>query len=58
MYVGFFLGDKVADKMIKKKSKYNKVHLEAWKCDACSFECSYKTLKCPLCSTLNMVKII
>ncbi|MBI4014902.1 MAG: hypothetical protein HY365_03025 [Candidatus Aenigmarchaeota archaeon] len=48
----------MADKAVKKKSKYNKVHLEAWKCDACSFECSYKTLKCPLCSTLNMVKII
>src|SRR3989338_2456462 len=41
-----------------KKSKYKKVHLEAWKCGGCNFECAYKTLKCPLCSCLGMIKII
>ncbi|HLD48765.1 MAG TPA: hypothetical protein VJB11_00205 [archaeon] len=44
--------------MPKKKSKYKKQYLETWKCGDCDFEWSYRTMKCPICSENNMVKIL
>ena len=42
----------------RKKSKYNKQYIETWKCKGCEFEWCYKTMKCPLCYSLTMIKII
>lgn len=42
----------------KKKSKYVKTHIETWKCGGCDFEWSYRTMKCPLCYSAGMVKIV
>jgi predicted Zn-ribbon and HTH transcriptional regulator len=44
--------------MAKKKSKYNKQYIEAWKCNDCEFEWTYKTVRCPVCSTESVTKII
>ncbi|MDI6721400.1 MAG: hypothetical protein QMD85_03350 [Candidatus Aenigmarchaeota archaeon] len=42
----------------KKKSKYKKQFIEVWKCRGCDFQWSYKTCRCPLCSTTEMLKLI
>ncbi|MBI4896463.1 MAG: hypothetical protein HY832_02845 [Candidatus Aenigmarchaeota archaeon] len=47
-----------ATKTPVKKSKYIKVFIEKWKCDDCSFQWSYRTMKCPLCACFEVVKIV
>ena len=42
----------------KKKSKYIKQYIETWKCRGCAFEWSYRTMKCPLCYTVDAMKIV
>lgn len=42
----------------KRKSKYKKIYIEAWKCRGCDFQWTYKTVKCPMCSSITMAKII
>ncbi|MBI2971772.1 MAG: hypothetical protein HYY37_05125 [Candidatus Aenigmarchaeota archaeon] len=42
----------------KKKAKYKKTHLEAWKCSDCTFEWCYRTARCPICSAVGQIKII
>jgi rubrerythrin len=46
------------DLLPRKKSKYKKKYIEVWKCKGCDFEWSYKTMKCPICSSLETIKII
>ena len=41
----------------KTKSKYNKIHLQEWKCGDCGFTQAYETLKCPICSSDSVAKI-
>ncbi len=33
----------------KKKTKYEKTHMSLFKCNNCSFEWAYETMKCPVC---------
>lgn len=44
--------------MPKKKAKYKKTRIEIWRCRGCEFEWSYRTAKCPICSSFQTLKIV
>ncbi|MFC2143294.1 hypothetical protein ACFLQN_02755 [Candidatus Aenigmatarchaeota archaeon] len=49
---------KTGRKKRRGKAKYNKLFIEVWKCKDCAFEWSYQTLKCPICSSIETLKVI
>jgi len=41
---------------LTKYKKSQKVMLETWRCEECLFEWAFRTLRCPICRSENMIK--
>ncbi len=40
-----------------RKPKYAKTQIETWKCDKCEFVWYYKTMRCPLCASIKLIRM-
>ena len=40
-----------------RKPKYDTVQIETWKCGKCEHVWYYQTLKCPICTSLDLLRI-